>query len=161
MIMSSQGFLFAVDDYVKRTKKGKIPKKRVHYKNTTYTKKYSLITFNEDTGEYVKDSDEKHIYRLKTLHNIYSLLFTYVGFSPFVSESVINRLKHTRVEDLTDWELDTINRIEELNNKGFTIHFDGEFGNQLEIKGTEMQSIKERLKAHIALLRRLRKGERL
>ena len=41
------------------------------------------------------------------------------------------------------------------------MHFDEEFGNQLEIKGTEMKSIKERLKAHISLLRRLRKGERL
>ena len=159
--MSTQGLLFAVDDYVNKTVKGKIAKKRVRYKKPTYTKKYKLIRFNEFTAEWVQDSDEKHIYRIRTLQKIYSLLFTYCGFSPFANESVIKRLKCAPVEDWTLWETATMVRIEELDKKGYTVHFDEEFGNQLEIKGTEMKSIKERLKAHISLLRRLKRGERL
>ena len=73
----------------------------------------------------------------------------------------IKRLKHTPTQDWTLWETATMVRIEELDKKGYTVHFDEEFGNQLEIKGTEMKSIKKRLKAHISLLRRLKRGERL
>lgn len=156
--------LFASDEIeplLNRTVKGKVAKKRVRYKKPTYTKKYELIRFNEFTEEWVQDSDEKHIYRIRTLQKIYSLLFNYCGFSPFANESVIKRLKHTPTEDWTLWETATMVRIEELDKKGYTVHFDEEFGNQLEIKGTEMKSIKERLKAHISLLRRLKRGERL
>lgn len=150
-----------IEPLLKKTVKGKVAKKRVRYKKPTYIKKYELIRFNEFTDEWVQDSDEEHIYRIKTLQKIYSLLFTYCGFSPFANESVIKRLKHTPTQDWTLWETATMVRIEELDKKGYTVHFDEEFGNQLEIKGTEMKSIKERLKAHISLLRRLKRGERL
>lgn len=133
--------------------------KNFKYYETYKVRKYCYIL--DEDGKKQLLSDEKHIYRIKTLQKIYLLLFEHCGFSPFANESVIKRLKCTPVENWTLWETATMVRIEELDKKGYTVHFDEEFGNQLEIKGTEMKSIKERLKAHISLLRRLKRGERL
>lgn len=105
--------------------------------------------------------DEKHIYRIRSLQRIYTHLYEQAHISPFATETVVNRLKASAQQDLTLGEAAIMCRIEDLDKKGYNVHFDSEFGNQLEIKGTEMLSIKERIRAHISLLRRLKRGERL
>lgn len=112
--------------------------------------------------------DEKHIYRYETLYKIYAKLYEYAELNPFLAKKeIIKRLK-TQTK-LSDEETTIMCRIKELCNNGYAIYLDEYIDdkgkliidNQLEIKGTEMLSIKERIKAHISLLRRLKRGERL
>lgn len=119
-----------------------------------------LCYVRDDDGNKKPLGDEHHIFRLKTLHKIYSKLYEYAHLNPLLAnEKTINRLKYQ--QDLTLCESAIICRLKDLNNKGFKVNFDDDFGNTLEIEGTEMQSIKERLKAHLDLLRRLKRGEKL
>lgn len=157
-----------IDPLLNRTVKGKVAKKRVRYKKPTYTKKYELIRFNEFTEEWGQDSDEKHIYRYKTLYKIYAKLYEYAELNPFLAKKEIIKRLETQT-NLSDDEATIMCRIKELYTLGYAIYLDEYIDdkgklvidNQLEIKGTEMLSIKERLKAHISLLRRLKRGERL
>ncbi len=115
----------------------------------------------DDDFKKVPRGDEKHIYRIRSLQQIHTKLFDYAHLSPFATESLVKRLSKTPREFWTLEDTGIICRIKDLNEKGYTVHFDEEFGNQLEIKGTEMMSLKDRLKAHISLLRRLKRGESL
>lgn len=120
-------------------------------------KEFCYVRDNE--GNKKPLGDERHIFRIRTLHKIYAKLYEYAHLNPLLAkEEVINRLKYQ--DDLTLAESAIICRLKYLNNKGYTIHFD-ELGNTLEIKGTELLPIAERVKAHIDLLRRLKRGERL
>lgn len=124
---------------------------------------------------YVRDNernkkplgDERHIFRIRTLHKLYAKLYEYAHLNPLLAkEEVINRLQYQN--DLTLAESAFICRLQELNTKGYSIYFDRYYkkgklvlDNMLEIKGTELLPIAERVKAHIGLLRRLKRGERL
>lgn len=111
--------------------------------------------------------DERHIYRIKDLYDICLKLYEYAHLNPLLAkEEVVNRLKYQ--SDLTLAERAFLCRLQELKQKGYSIYFDYYYkkgklvlDNMLEIKGTELLPITERVKAHIDLLRRLKKGERL
>lgn len=105
-------------------------KKRVRYKTPTYTKSYTFCHVNPFTEELQYDGDERHIFRIKALHRIYSLIYGYCGINPF------ERNKKIELNGLTVW-------FEDM---------------QAEITGSEMWSIKKRVKAHIKLLKLLRLG---
>lgn len=115
----------------------------------------------DDDLKKVPRGDGKHIYRVRSLQQIHTKLFDYAHFSPFATESLVKRLNKTPREFWALEDTGIICRIKDLNEKGYTVHFDEEFGNQLEIKGTEMLSLKDRLNAHISLLKRLKRGESL
>lgn len=118
-----------------------------------------LCYVRDNEGNKKPLGDETHIFRIRTLHKLYAKLYEYAHLNPLLAkEEVINRLKYQ--DDLTLAESAIICRLKDLNNKGYIIHFD-ELGNTLEIKGTELLPIAERVKAHIGLLRRLKRGERL
>lgn len=81
-------------------------------------------------GEKMPKSDEKHIFLIKALHNIYFELYRKYSLGMVMYEDI------TALDGLLFYQ-------EEL---------------QAEIDGFQMKSIRIRLKAHIELLRRLRKG---
>lgn len=103
-------------------------KKRIRYKTPTYTKSYKFCHINPLTNELQYDGDERHIFRVKNLQLIYSLIYDYTGVNPF-------------------------ERADKIEMDGLTVYLEDM---QAEIKGTEMLSIKERLKVHIKLLRLLK-----
>ena len=105
-------------------------KKRARYKTPTYTKSYTFYHINPDTGEIQYDGDERHIFRIKTLHKLYSLIYGYCNVNIF------ERFESKKYNGLTIWGEDK----------------------QAEITNTYYLSIKDRLKTHIQLLRLLRKG---
>lgn len=126
--MAVQQNLFNFEDYqiagVKRVKK------RVRYKTPTYKKSYTFWHINPITEEMQYNGDEKHIFRIRILQRIYSLIYGYCGINPFIRREKIYK------ENLTVW-------IEDM---------------QAEITNTEMLSIKDRIKIHIKLLRLLKQG---
>lgn len=134
-------------------------KKRVRYKNPTYIKKYQLKRFNEETQEFFYDSDEKHIFRSKTLQNIHTALYFYAELPANATESYIERIKYDKDKSLQETAI--LCHIEQLENWGIRLHFDEEFGNQAEIIGTEMLPLGERLKKHIKLLKLLKRGYKI
>lgn len=124
--MGTQVLLFNPDDFQPQGLKR--VKKRIRYKTPTYTKSYTFCHKNPFTDELQYDGDEKHIFRIRNLHYIYSKIYNYLGVNP---------LQH----------------LEKIEQKGLTIWLDDM---QAEITGTEMLSIKQRIKLHIKLLRLLR-----
>jgi hypothetical protein len=105
-------------------------KKRVRYKVPTYTKSYTFWHINPDTNEIQYDGDERHIFRLKTLHKLYSMLYGYSGVNVF------EQFERKDLNGLTIW---------------------GE-ERQAEIQNTSYLPLKDRVTLHIKLLRLLRKG---
>ena len=80
MAAQVQSSLFDISLYLH----GKKPKKkRVRYKTPTYTKSYTFWHINPYTEEIEYDGDEKHIFRIRNLHNIYSLLYGYCDINIF------------------------------------------------------------------------------
>lgn len=127
-----------------------------------------LCYVRDNEGNKKPLGDERHIFRIKDLYDICLKLYEYAHLNPLLAkEEVINRLKYQ--DDLTLAESAFICRLQELNTKGYSIYFDCYYDkkgklvldNMLEIKGTELLPIAERVKAHIDLLRRLKRGERL
>lgn len=106
-------------------------------------------------------SDEKHIFRVRTLQNIYTKLFEYAEFPLFVNNFSVKAAQTAKELSFSDAAL--LCKVEQLQKQGFRVHFDNDttLSPQLEIAGTEMLPIKERLKAHIELLRYLKNGGRL
>lgn len=105
-------------------------KKRIRYKTPTYTKSYSFCHINPFTDELQYNGDERHIFRIKNLQHIYSKLYGFTGINP------LERAEKIEMHGLTVW-------LEDM---------------QAELEGTEMLSIKDRLKIHIKLLRLLKQG---
>lgn len=126
-----------------------------------------LCYVRDNEGNKKPLGDERHIFRIRTLHKLYAKLYEYAHLNPLLAkEEVINRLQYQ--DDLTLAESAFLCRLQELNQKGYSIYFDYYYkkgklvlDNMLEIKGTELLPIAERVKAHIDLLRRLKRGERL
>lgn len=123
MAAQVQTSLFEITPYI-------TGKKRVRYKVPTYTKSYTFWHINPDTNEIQYDGDERHIFRIKTLHKLYSILYGYSGVNVF-------------------------EQFERKNLNGLTIW--GE-ERQAEIKNTSYLPLKDRVTLHIKLLRLLRKG---
>lgn len=111
----------------------------------------------DDDKNKKHNGDEKHIFRLKTLHKLYEKLYFYANLPAYATEDYINRIKSEKDISLSDAAI--IFRIEELETKGYRIYFDKDYGNQLEIINTELLSIKERLITHIQLLRKIKTKE--
>lgn len=111
----------------------KVNKKRIRFKTPTYIKSYTFFSKNPDTNEIQYLGDEKHIFRIKVLHQLYSIIYGYTETDIFCQDEKI------QLAGLTIWPLET----------------------QAEITGSEMWSIKKRVKAHIKLLRLLRQGNTL
>lgn len=126
MAAQVQNSLFDISLYLV----GKPKKKRVRYKKPTYVKSYTFTHTNPYTGELEYDGDEKHIFRIRNLHNIHSLLYGYCDINIF-------------------------EQFEKKEYKGLTIW--GE-DRQAEITGTNKLPIQVRLLLHLRLLRYLRKG---
>lgn len=118
-----QTSLFEVSPYI-------TGKKRVRYKIPTYTKSYTFWHINPETSEIQFDGDERHIFRIKTLHKLYSLIYDYSEINIF------EQFERKDINGLTIW---------------------GE-ERQAEITGTSSLSIKERVLTHLKLLRLLRSG---
>jgi hypothetical protein len=90
----------------------------------------------EENGEKVELGDQKHIFRLKTLQNLYTLIAIELKehYNLLMSDDVLNYLfKRTKIRFYP-------------------------FENQAELLSPEKQTIKTRLLIHIQLLRLLRKG---
>lgn len=90
----------------------------------------------DEQGLKLRDSDEVHIFRIKTLHKIHELIFSYTGIMPINSPYYYEGLKVIKKDGLLIYPKES----------------------QAEIEGTWQGSIKERLKIHIKLLRLLRGG---
>jgi hypothetical protein len=123
MAAQVQTSLFEVSPYI-------TGKKRVRYKVPTYTKSYTFWHINPETEEIQFDGDERHIFRVKTLHHLYSIIFGYSGVNVF------EQFERKDLNGLTIW---------------------GE-EKQAEIQNTSHLPIKDRVKLHLRLLRLLRKG---
>jgi hypothetical protein len=112
-------------------------KKRVRYKVPTYKKADKII---QNIREY--ENNQKHIFRLKALHNIYI-------------ELAREAMRHQITIPLEDIRLYKVNLI---------FYFERERKDNLvtaEVAGTQNLSIKERLKIHIKALRDLRAGKKV
>lgn len=123
MAAQVQTSLFEITPYI-------TGKKRVRYKVPTYTKSYTFWHINPETNEIQYDGDEQHIFRIKTLHKLYSLIYGYCNINIF-------------------------EQFEKKDLNGLTIW--GE-ERQAEIKNTSYLPLKDRVTLHIKLLRLLRKG---
>ena len=116
--------LFAIEGIKKQ------PKKRIRYKTPTYTKKYRLSWQDEETGEWFYDSDEKHIFRIRNLQKIHSIIYGYCGIGLFEQAEKIEK------DGVTCW----------IEDK------------QAEIQDTWTLPLKDRVLIHLKLLRLLRQG---
>ena len=123
MAAQVQTSLFEISPYI-------TGKKRVRYKVPTYTKSYTFWHINPDTNEIQYDGDERHIFRIKTLHKLYSIIFGYSGVNVF------EQFERKDLNGLTVW---------------------GE-ERQAEIQNTSYLPLRARVTLHIRLLRYLRKG---
>ena len=123
MAAQIQTSLFEITPYI-------TGKKRVRYKTPTYTKSYTFWHINPDTNEIQYDGDERHIFRIKTLHKLYALIYGYTGVNIF-------------------------EQFEKKNIGGLIVWGEEK---QAEITGTSNLSIKERVLTHLRLLRLLRSG---
>lgn len=96
-----------------------VKKKRNRYKKPKFNKALLIV-------KQIKElNTEPHIFRYKTLYNIYNALYLATYQKPL---SILNYY---------------------IEDDGFLI---------AEIKGTEMLYLKDRIKAHIKLLREIRQG---
>ena len=126
--MTAQTSLFDIKEYFNAGEKPKM--KRVHYKKPTYTKAYEFWHINPDTNEREYNGDEKHIFRVRTLNRLYSIIYGYC------------------IDDVLE-------QFEVKEKDGMTLY--GE-DLQAEITGTSNLTIKQKVLLHIKLLRLLRKG---
>jgi hypothetical protein len=123
MAAQVQTNLFEVTPYI-------TGKKRVRYKVPTYTKSYSFWHINPETNEIQYNGDENHIFRIKTLHRLYSLIFGYCNVNIF------EQFERSDIHGLTIWGEDR----------------------QAEIENSCYLPLKDRVTLHLRLLRYLRKG---
>lgn len=123
MAAQIQTSLFEIKPYI-------TGKKRVRYKVPTYTKSYTFWHINPETNEIQYDGDERHIFRIKTLHKLYSMLYGYSGVNIF------EQFERKELNGLTIWGEDR----------------------QAEITGSCYLPLRDRISVHIKLLRLLRKG---
>ena len=129
MTALTQYSLFNIVDYCD----GKKPKaKRVHYDTPTYTKEYEFWHINPDTGEREYNGDERHIFRIRTLHALYADIFAHC----LVDYNLFGDFEKLEIDGMIFWG----------NEK------------QAELKNSENLSIKQKVLLHIKLLRLLRKG---
>lgn len=126
--MAAQTSLFDIFEYFNVGEKPKL--KRVHYKKPTYTKAYEFWHINPETNEREYNGDERHIFRVKVLHRLYSLLYGYC------IDNVLEQFDVKYIDGMTLYGEDK----------------------QAEITGTSNLSIKYKVLLHIKLLRLLRKG---
>lgn len=107
-----------------------------------------LCYIRDERGNPLKDSDERHIYRIKTLAKIYRAIYNQIGVNPFNNDYVQDGLRIVR-EIYTD---------EEYEYRG-KIYKGQKFVNEsASICGTDGWTIKKRIIIHLRLLRLLRKG---
>lgn len=107
-----------------------------------------LCYIRDNQGKILKDSDENHIYRYKTLVKIYELIYNQIGANPFNNNYTQDGLRIIR-EIYTD---------EDYTYKG-KIYKGQKFINiSASIENTDNLPIKARVIIHIRLLRLLRKG---
>ncbi len=144
-------------------------KKRVRYKTPTYKKFYSIWQYDRDKfrqylnwqlkgykcvipktqkeiidicyikdnkGLKLRDCDEKHIFRAGALQRVYEKVFDYTGVM-FIETS------------------DAHESYKTIKKDGLNIY---PCEGQAELEGTWQESIENRLKLHIKLLRLLREG---
>lgn len=123
MAAQIQTSLFEITPYI-------TGKKRVRYKTPTYTKSYTFWHINPETNEIQYDGDERHIFRIKTLHKLYALIYGYTGVNIF-------------------------EQFEKKNIGGLIVWGEEK---QAEIQNTSYLPLKDRVTTHIRLLRLLRKG---
>lgn len=152
MAAQQQQFLFNVLDYCRNGKKP--PKKRVRYKTPTYLKSYQFRTFNDDTGFYQYYGDEKHIFRIKVLHKIYSAIYNLLVCNEVIG--LFDKFDEKNIDGLYIWQDIYTKGVYQYRGQNYQ-------GEEFEYKGacilgTEKLSIKNRVKLHIRLLRYLRKG---
>lgn len=107
-----------------------------------------LCYIRDEKGNPLKDSDERHIYRIKTLAKIYRAIYNQIGANPFNNDYVQDGLRVVR-EIYTDEEYEYRGKI--YKGQNFT-------NVSASIDGTDNLPIKIRIILHIELLRLLRKG---
>ena len=105
--------------------------------------------YYDEQGKRKHLKDIRHVYRLKALHKIYEEIAGYTK-----ENQKIDGLK----VDINEYEATT---YEHKKVRGGFKTYKGECFSfsSAELAGMELKPIKDRLKAHIALLRLLRKGE--
>ena len=107
-----------------------------------------LCYIRDEKGNPLKDSDERHIYRIKTLAKIYQAIYNQIGANPFNNDYIKDGLRIVR-EIYTD---------EEYEYRG-KIYKGQKFVNETaSIVNSDSWSIKKRIIIHTRLLRLLRKG---
>ena len=126
MAAQLQSSLFDLSLYLVKKPK----KKRVRYKKPSYVKSYTFTHINPITGELEYNGDEKHIFRIRNLHNLYSLIYGYCDINIF------EQFERRELNGLTIWGEDK----------------------QAEITDTINLPLQKRILMHIQLLRYLRKG---
>lgn len=126
MAAQLQQTLFNLSEFVP----GNVKKKRVHFKVPTYTKKYSFTSENPVTGELQYLGDEKHIFRIRTLQHLYSIIYGYCN-------------------------IDLFEQFEQKEVDGLLVYGEDK---QAEIPNTWRLPLGKRVKIHIKLLRLLRNG---
>lgn len=126
MAAQIQSSLFDINLYL--TEKPK--KKRVRYKTPTYTKSYTFWHINPYTNEKEYNGDEKHIFRIRDLHSIYSFIYGYCDINLF------EQFEKKEIDGLIIWGEDK----------------------QAEIANSSHLPIRDRTLLHLRLLRFLRKG---
>mgnify|MGYP007012517508 CR=1 FL=1 len=84
----------------------------------------------DEEGNLIPDSDQKHIFRFRTLENLHTRIYDYLGIDPFL-------------------------RTYRLTFCGLFVYPDEQ---QAEIPNTWNMTIKERIILHIKLLRKIQKG---
>jgi hypothetical protein len=121
---------YNLPDKITGKKPNKLKLKRFHFKNPTYNKKYNFTSLNPASGELQYLGDEKHIFRIKTLQKIYSILYGYCDINIF------EQFEKKDVDGLIIWGEDK----------------------QAEIANTCFLPLGDRVKIHLKLLRLLRNG---
>ena len=126
MAAQLQQTLFNLTEFIPK----KAKKKRVHFKIPTYTKKYSFTSENPITGEIQYLGDQKHIFRIKVLQKIHSIIYGYCN-------------------------IDLFEQFEKKEVDGLIIYGEDK---QAEIPNTWNLPLGARVKIHLKLLRLLRNG---
>lgn len=101
----------------------------VTQENEPQYRNWFFVLDKEDKKQH--RGDEKHIYRVATLQKIYEKIYDFCNINPFM-------------------------KFDSIDYHGLTLWYEDK---QAEIKGTELLSIKDRLRLHIKLLKSLRQGK--
>jgi len=121
---------YNLPDEITGKKSNKLRLKRVHFKIPTYIKKYSFTSINPFTGEIQFLGDEKHIFRIRILQHLYSIIYGYCNINLF------DNFEKKEIDGLTVWGEDK----------------------QAEITNSWDLPLGDRVRIHIKLLRYLRNG---